>query len=338
MICAALPRERFVHLPTPLEAAPRLSAALGVEVLVKREDLAGLCAGGNKARLLEFAIGAVREQGADTLIACAAAQSNKLREIAAAAARCGLHAVLLVPGETGTAPPQGNRLLLDLLGAQVRPVRAGLDEAGVLAAQESVREELVRAGRRPAIFDRRLDYGVHATAAYVDAAEELLGQLAARSIDAEHVYVTVGAGMTAAGIALGLKHLGARARVTGVCVARNVEAVTADIVSHAGRAAAHLGLSTNLLAGDLTLTDRFVGAGYGIVTPALVDAVRTVARCHGIVLDPVYNAKTALALLEHAAGGEVAPGTTVVLFDTGGAPGIFPHHVALAGAGGASFT
>lgn len=134
MICQALPRLRFVHLPTPLEAAPRLSESLGVNLLIKREDLAGLCVGGNKARLLEFALGSLRDRGVDTLIACAAAQSNKLRDIAAVAARCGMRAVLLIPAGRGAenAPPQGNRLLFDILGADVRVIAADLDAAAIL--------------------------------------------------------------------------------------------------------------------------------------------------------------------------------------------------------------
>ena len=56
------------------------------------------CVGGNKSRLLEFAIGSLRDEGVDTLVAYAADQSNKLRDIAAIAARCGMTAVLLIPG------------------------------------------------------------------------------------------------------------------------------------------------------------------------------------------------------------------------------------------------
>src|SRR5690606_5339335 len=103
MICADQPRTRLVHLPTPLEPAPRLSRALGIDLWIKREDLAGLCVGGNKSRLLEFVIGSRRAAGVDTLIAHAAAQSNKLRDVAAAAARCGMQAVLLIPHEDGLA-------------------------------------------------------------------------------------------------------------------------------------------------------------------------------------------------------------------------------------------
>ncbi|MGD8789407.1 MAG: D-cysteine desulfhydrase, partial [Burkholderiales bacterium] len=50
-------RERFAHLPTPIEALPRLSAKLGGPgILVKRDDQTGLAFGGNKTRKLEFLV------------------------------------------------------------------------------------------------------------------------------------------------------------------------------------------------------------------------------------------------------------------------------------------
>jgi 1-aminocyclopropane-1-carboxylate deaminase/D-cysteine desulfhydrase-like pyridoxal-dependent ACC family enzyme len=311
-------------LPTPLEPAPRLSDALGINLLIKREDLAGLCAGGNKARLMEFALGALQAAGIDTLVASAAAQSNKLREIAAGAARCGMHAVLLLPGDD--PPHQGNRLLMGLLGAEIRPLPPALDDAEVLDALLAVQHELERQGRRAAVLDRRLDYGVFATLAYVDAAQELACQLAAQDIIANHVFIAAGAGMTAAGLALGLKHLGHSARVTGVCVARDAVTLADEIVVHAERAAAQLGITTRLADGDITLTDRYLAPGYGVVTDGIRDAIEHVARAHGMVLDPVYNAKTAMALIAEAADHGVAAGDTVVMVNTGGAPGIFVHN------------
>lgn len=338
-ICGRQPRLRLVHLPTPLEAAPRLSAELGIDLWIKREDLAGLCVGGNKSRLMEFALGALRARGVDTLVAHAAPQSNKLRDIAAAAARCGMRAVLLVPAATprGDPPLQGNRLLFDLLGAEIREVAADLDDAGVLAAEESQRDALARDGRRVAILDRRLDYGVDATIAYVDAAEELRGQLLACGRDAASaVFIAAGAGMTAAGLALGLKHLGAPARVHGVCIARPAAALSGDVIDHAARAATRLGIATRLSPGDLVLADETLAPGYGIVTPDLREVVRHMARAHGLVLDPIYNAKVALCLFRRIASGAVPRGATVVLVNTGGAPAIYAHAAELdGGAGGA---
>ena len=44
------PSVRLGQAPTPLEAAPRLGAPLGVELWIKRDDCTGLAFGGNKVR------------------------------------------------------------------------------------------------------------------------------------------------------------------------------------------------------------------------------------------------------------------------------------------------
>ena len=86
-------RNRFAHLPTPVEELPRLSKALGgPRILVKRDDQTGLAFGGNKTRKLEFLIAEAQEQGADVLISAGAFQSNHCRQTAAAAAKFGLSA------------------------------------------------------------------------------------------------------------------------------------------------------------------------------------------------------------------------------------------------------
>lgn len=329
MIGGMPPRERLIHLPTPLEPAPRLSSALGIDLLIKREDLAGLCVGGNKARLLEFVLGALGTQGIDTLIAAANVQSNKLRDIAAASARLGLNAIVLIPRQGANHPLQGNRLLLDLLGAEVREYEPGLSAAGILALQNQVKSECAARGQCAAVLDRHLDYGTHATLAYVDAAREVQSQLNALGVAAAHVYITVGAGMTVSGLALGLKEIGSRATVHGICVARTAPALWDDVLRYARLAAERLGLECRLQQHDLLLNDEYLGAGYGDVNAAVRDAVRFVARHHGMVLDPVYNAKTAAALIGDAHAGRIAPGATVVLVNTGGGPGVFAASDAL---------
>lgn len=47
MHLARFPRARFAHLPTPLEPLPRLGAALGIDLWVKRDDCTGLAGGGS---------------------------------------------------------------------------------------------------------------------------------------------------------------------------------------------------------------------------------------------------------------------------------------------------
>src|SRR5215469_4422545 len=90
------PGDTYPHLisrPTPVEAAPRLARAIGLEaedLWIKRDDLTGLGGGGNKARKLERTAGAARAHGATTLVTSGAAQSNHARLTAAAGARLGM--------------------------------------------------------------------------------------------------------------------------------------------------------------------------------------------------------------------------------------------------------
>ena len=76
-----------------------MSKELGIDLWIKRDDLTGFAMGGNKGRKLEYQIGEALKQGATTIITCGAAQSNFVRQLAAACARCQrqLVGVLQVP-------------------------------------------------------------------------------------------------------------------------------------------------------------------------------------------------------------------------------------------------
>ena len=80
----------LARTPTPLVELPRTRAALGVEVLIKRDDLTGLELSGNKVRKLEFLLADAIAAGADTVITGGGEQSNHCRATAIAAARLGL--------------------------------------------------------------------------------------------------------------------------------------------------------------------------------------------------------------------------------------------------------
>src|SRR5262247_301436 len=93
-----IPRVDLAYAPTPLLKLERLSAELGVELWVKRDDLTGLLETGNKIRKLEFLVGEALAQNADTLITCGTLQSNCCRAVSAVAARLGLKALLVLRG------------------------------------------------------------------------------------------------------------------------------------------------------------------------------------------------------------------------------------------------
>src|SRR5919201_769469 len=142
-------RLAFAHLPTPIEALPRLSEALaGPRLLIKRDDLTGLAFGGNKTRKLEFLVAEARDQGAKTLISGGALQSNHCRQTAAAAARFGFRCILVLTGNE-SKQPSANLLLDELFGAQIVYVAARKDRDRILqetfdrAAKEGMKPYLV---------------------------------------------------------------------------------------------------------------------------------------------------------------------------------------------------
>ena len=66
----------LAHLPTPLERADRLGAALALppgRLWVKRDDCTGLATGGNKARKLRLFVADALGTGYDVLVNAKAA-------------------------------------------------------------------------------------------------------------------------------------------------------------------------------------------------------------------------------------------------------------------------
>jgi L-cysteate sulfo-lyase len=73
-----VPPVPFSHWPTPLDPAPRLSAALGLaagDLWVKRDDLTDL-GGGNKVRKLEHLVAHAVADRATVLVAAAARRAT----------------------------------------------------------------------------------------------------------------------------------------------------------------------------------------------------------------------------------------------------------------------
>ena len=126
------PRVRLGHTPTPLDAAPRLGAALGIELWIKRDDCTGLAMGGNKVRQLEFPLGEAQSRDADTLLITSAVQSNYVRVAAAAGRQLGMETHIQleerVPEVDALYRSSGNVLLDRLFGATLHSFPVGDDE------------------------------------------------------------------------------------------------------------------------------------------------------------------------------------------------------------------
>ncbi len=325
------PRRRLGHWPTPLEALPRLSEALGgPEIWIKRDDCTGLATGGNKTRKLEFLVGDALEKGADILLTQGATQSNHARQTAAAAARFGLKCHLLLENRTGSNDPQyltnGNVLLDELHGATHEGRPGGSDMA---AEMDAVAERLRAEGARPYVIPGG---GSDPTGAlgYVNCAFEVMHQINERGLHVDHLVHATGSAGTQAGLVTGLKLINAGLPVLGIGVRVARDAQEANVLRLCETTSEHLGHAGLVTAGDVVANCDYVGEGYGIPAPSTIEAIRMLAELEGILLDPVYSGKGMAGLIDLVRQGHFEKGQRIVFLHTGGAAALFAYGSAFA--------
>jgi L-cysteate sulfo-lyase len=331
---ARLPRLPLAAAPTPLQEAPRLSAALaGPRILVKRDDLTGLMFGGNKVRQMEFVLGDSLAQAADVFICGGAGpQSNHARVGAAAARVAGLQPVVVVEprDEPAAAVLTGNALLVRLLGADVRVApELGRAPAGRLAelglrraVMERIAAEYRARGHVPYVLPGSSI--PLAVLGYVAASLELERQCQAQGVRPDVVFVSSSAA-TQAGLELGRRLLGAPYRIVGIGHTPGQSEAPRWIAHLAAGAADLLGLPGAIAPGEIEHDGAYAGPGHGVLTGPAREALALLARTEGLPLDPVYTAKAMAGLIGWVRGGRLGPDQTVILVHTGGLPALFAY-------------
>ena len=327
---AALPRIRCAHLPTPLEAMPRLTAHLGGPRLwVKRDDCTGLATGGNKARKLEFLIGEALEQGADTVLTQGAVQSNHCRQTAAVAAQHGLECHLLfekrVPTQDAEYANSGNVLLAHMLGASTSVFPADTD----MSAQMNILADTLREqGKKPYIIPGGGSNAVGATG-YANAALELLEQCEAQQLKLGHIVHGTGSAGTQAGLVAGVHGAGSSVPVLGIGVRAPREKQERSVFELACKTVEYLNVSAALPREKVVADCSYVGEGYGLPAESTLEALTLLAKLEGILLDPVYSAKGMAGLIGKLREGFFDASSDVVFVHTGGAAALFGYRWAL---------
>ena len=306
-------------LPTPLHRLDRLSAELGIDLWIKRDDLTGFAMGGNKGRKLEYLLADALAQKAEVIVTCGAAQSNFVRQLGAACAVAGLRSVAAVMDtpyedelpETGQLGGDGGNVILDeILGVELRRYPDGEWET-LFEHAEALADAEAAAGRR---VYRIPVGGSSALGAYAfyEAAREIPD-------DFDWIVTSSASGSTQVGLTYAFH--GTRTKVFGMCADPEPE-IHADFVNLGYGLADLIGLSYRLGVGDFEIDFEFVGEGYGVPSPEGDAAIRRMARTEGIFLDPIYTGKAFAALLSAAAYGTFAE-SKVLFWHTGGLPTLF---------------
>ncbi|MFD8598828.1 1-aminocyclopropane-1-carboxylate deaminase/D-cysteine desulfhydrase [Kitasatospora sp. NPDC059646] len=285
-------------LPTPLTVVddPELAAA-GVELRLKRDDLAHPTVPGNKWRKLAPNLERAVADGSRALLTYGGAYSTHVRAVAAAARALGLGSVGVIRGAELAGMPRNWSL-----------ARAERDGMVLEFVERSVYREVAsgRQERRPEHFV--LPQG-GSNAAAVRGAAVIAAELAAQLPepgDRDVVCCAVGTGGTLAGIAAGLPP---GARALGVAVLRGEGYLEREVT------ALHRAAYGREFA-NWRLVHDWHGGGYGKVPPELERFAAGFEDRHGVPVERRYVAKALSAVYGLAGAGRLT-GRRVTLVVTG---------------------
>lgn len=265
-----------------------------VQVFIKRDDLIHPFISGNKWRKLKYLLQKASALRKTHLVTFGGAYSNHLLATACAAAKYGFKSTGFVRGE---AASNATLDICRLFGMELRFVSRDsyLDKHHLFNTYFSDHED--------AFF---IDEG-GTSAEAVQGCAELIAEL---NEPYDHIFCAAGTGSTAAGLLKGIHDADHPATLHAVPVLKNGE---------------FIGTAIEKLSGcnrKLVLHTAYHFGGYAKTTPHLLSFISRFASSTGILLDPVYTAKTVYAVYDLIGNGAVAPQSRVLVIHTGGLVGL----------------
>jgi len=326
MHLARFPRVRLFPTPTPLEKLENLTRHLGgPEIWIKRDDCTVVATGGNKIRKLEWLVGEARAQGADHLVTQGAVQSNHVRQTAAVARRFGMKCTALLEHRVETNDRDylnsGNVLLDRMFDCAIEYRAPGLDmNAEAVAKGEALKAE----GAKPYVIPGGGSNRVGALG-YVSCAQELVQQADELELRIDRLVTATGSAGTHAGLLVGLQGCNAGIPVLGIGVRNPQDRQEEAVHSLAEATADYVGARGGIPRAAVDANCDYIGPGYGQPTDGMKEAVLTLARLEGLLLDPVYSGKAMAGLIDLIRKGSVSKNERVVFLHTGGQAGLFGY-------------
>lgn len=290
---ADIPRASLGAFPTPVETV----SLPGGQLMIKRDDVSGVAVGGNKVRGLEWLLGGLRPD--ERVLTVGPRGSTHGLATALCARELGAHATIVRWNQrmNDAARRVDARLLRAGTVFDAIWVSAAYAVAGSMRLRSRVR--WIGAGGASPL----------AMLGHVNAALELVDQVARRECALPTtVFVPLGTGGTAAGLAVGFRIAGVSTRVVGVRVVpraigrlkrvlRLARGVSRLIERRTGQ---RVPIVTPL---DLRVEHAFYGGTYG--KPLADPPDERALQLTGIRLDDTYSRKAFAAAVAHAsAGGE----------------------------------
>ncbi|BBG29182.1 1-aminocyclopropane-1-carboxylate deaminase [Zymobacter palmae] len=336
-----LPRKRIGFYPTPFHKLENLSRTYGINLFLKREDMAGPGAiSGSKMRVAEFVIGQALEEGVDTLITQGAYLTNSGMQFSAAARVAGITPILYLTRDEqqhGTLNEYRGNLLLDrLMDVETHYLSAPSnafknvkeDKQHVLDAMHARKAELEAEGHNVLIVPT----GGALTAGFVGHVmtfKEIIEQARQAGVEPDYIYHTTGTGTALPGMLAAKIMTGSKVKFRSISVSFYQpdfwinEAIIVERVKDILRTFNADIPDDQSILDEIEVDNRFIGENYATPSEESTAAIKEMAKAEGVFLGPVYTGKGFAGLLEHIRTGKVAPNSNVVFLHTGDTANLF---------------
>lgn len=312
----------LANLPTKIEKLDRISAELGINLYIKRDDQTATEFSGNKIRKLEYALKEAIDSGCDTVITCGGIQSNHARATVAAAIKLGLKSAILL--RTNEDPViEGNYFLNKLMGADIRFCASDEYRNSRGEIMEGIAKEYKDKGHKAYIIPEGASFGI-GVLGYYSCLEEIAMQEKQMGVNFDTIAVATGSGGTFAGLYLANKFHKYGKRIIGMAVCDDVEYFRDIAYNISKDALEHIGETIDIDKEEMEINDRHVGIGYAISKKDELDFITDFARKEGVILDPVYTGKAMKGLYSEIKDKTIKNPGNVLFIHTGGLFGLFP--------------
>jgi L-cysteate sulfo-lyase len=165
---------------------------------------------------------------------------------------------------------------------------------------------------------------------YVGCAAEIIDYEREAGIRFDTIVVPNGSSGTHAGLAAGMVAVGDDPRrVRSFTVLAPLELAVAETRRLAAETLALIEPDGTLPDDGIVIDGTQRGEAYGLPTNDMLDALRTMARREGLLLDPVYSGKAFAGVLSAMRSG-VWRDRDILFVMTGGTPGLFAYRDAIA--------
>ncbi|MBI2520933.1 MAG: D-cysteine desulfhydrase family protein [Bdellovibrio sp.] len=309
-------RIQLALAPSPIHRLSRLTAMLGHNIYIMRDDLTGFALGGNKTRKLEFLIGDALKKKAQVLITSGA--SSFSRNAAAAGRAFGLDIHVFIVGEEAKQN-RASMTFFKLMDAKLHFIS---EEKKETMPQEKMK--LIKRIEESGQSVYELHHGGSdevGTLSYINAFDEISDYSQNHSIRFDKIIHATGSTATQAGLVLGQCIDGHETMIIGMAIAREADLQKKNVQDLVARTAQKIGVPWD--QSKVIVDDRFIGPGYPLPSKESEEAVKLFASLEGVLLDAIYTGKAAAGLIHYALNNMFAKDDNILFIHTGGNFGLF---------------